>query len=375
SAFPGILRQPDFVAVRTAQGQVALPPQGGQWRHEDIVVTAEPGRPISIAAPRTPLQHILLRWRAAFPANTLFLGDHWERGYGDLEWRALVPNRIMPWYFLASSGEQTRGYGVETGAGAICFWQTDGEGISLWLDVRNGGAAVELGERVLDAALIRQTSLEPGRSAYATARVLCKALCEKPRLPRAPVYGGNNWYYTYGKNFTAADIVRDSKIISDLAPSASNRPFMLIDEGWAKADRGAGPTSATRAGFPDMPKLASDMKQAGARPAIWIRPLLTVEKLPEGWRLAGSAKRISDPYFVIDPSLPGALHHIQESVRVVRKWGFELIKHDYSTYEVLGRWGFQMGATLTDWGWHFQDRTRTTAEILLAFYKALREAA
>ena len=32
------------------------------------------------------------------------LGDHWERGYGDLAWRGIEPERIMPWYMLVSDG-------------------------------------------------------------------------------------------------------------------------------------------------------------------------------------------------------------------------------------------------------------------------------
>lgn len=375
ATLPDILRAPDYVAALTAAGLTALTPRGGRWQQDDIVVTATPGRAVTIQAPRTPLSHVLLRWRATFPERTLFLGDHWERGYGDLEWRTSVPHRVMPWYFLASLGERTRGYGVATGGGAIAFWQTDADGVSLWLDIRNGGSRIELGERTLEAAVIRQTTVEPGRSPYLTARALCTALCPKPRLPKQPVYGGNNWYYTYGKNFTAADIVRDSKIIAELADNTANRPFMLIDDGWMKADRGAGPNSETGPGFPDMPRLAADMRAAGARTGIWIRPLLTVEQLPEAWRLEQSAKRIPAPFFIMDPSLPDALEHIRASVRLVRDWGFELIKHDYSTYDLLGRWGFQMGTTLTDSGWHFRDRSRTTAEIIRDFYQAIREAA
>ena len=37
-------------------------------------------------------------------------------------------------------------------------------------------------------------------------------------------------------------------------------------------------------------------------------------------------------------------------------WGFELIKHDYTSYDLFGRWGFAMGADLTNPGWHFADR-------------------
>ena len=45
------------------------------------------------------------------------------------------------------------GLGVQVGAGAFAFWQLDSEGVSLWLDVRNGGngsAARESGSRLGD---------------------------------------------------------------------------------------------------------------------------------------------------------------------------------------------------------------------------------
>jgi alpha-galactosidase len=56
-------------------------------------------------------------------------------------------------------------------------------------------------------------------------------------------------------------------------------------------------------------------------------------------------------------------------------WGFELIKHDYTSFDLLDRWGSSMAADLTDAGWHFADRSRTTAEIALAPYRDIREAA
>jgi alpha-galactosidase len=60
----------------------------------------------------------------------------------------------MPWYFLVSGGGVTTGYGVKTGASAICCWQADDGGTTLWLDVSNGGGGVELGPRRLDAGTI-----------------------------------------------------------------------------------------------------------------------------------------------------------------------------------------------------------------------------
>src|SRR5205814_2897866 len=37
--------------------------------------------------------------------------------------------------------------------------------------------------------------------------------------------------------------------------------------------------------------------------------------------------------------------------------------------------GFEMGAELTDPGWHFADRSLTNAEIILRLYQTLRDAA
>ncbi|WP_286344979.1 hypothetical protein [Frondihabitans sucicola] len=51
------------------------------------------------------------------------------------------------------------------------------------------------------------------------------------------------------------------------------------------------------------------------------------------------------------------------------------MKHDFSTVDALGRFGDTMGADITDHHHRFSDDTRTTAEILIAFYDAIREAA
>ncbi len=380
--FPDIIRPPDVVAVRLGKTLTNLDRRGTRWKGMDVTIITEPRGsaktlelPIAVSAPETPLEHILLRWRSRLPQHARFLADHWERSYGDLEWRCTVGNRVMPWYFLATDGPHTYGYGVQTGASAICFWQADTEGVSLWLDLRSGSGPVHLGPRELDAAVVVSYSSTPGQGPFAAACAFCRRLSPEPRLPEAPVYGGNNWYYTYGQNFGAADILRDSELLAELAPGGGNRPFMVIDMGWSEARNGAGPVARTKASFPDMDGLAGKMKEAGVRPAIWTRPLLTVEQLPETWRLKGSEARVKVPFFILDPSVPEVLRHVAASIRTLHDWGFELIKHDFSTYDILGRWGFEMGVMLTPSGWRFDDNTRTTAEIVSALYRAIREAA
>ena len=56
-------------------------------------------------------------------------------------------------------------------------------------------------------------------------------------------------------------------------------------------------------------------------------------------------------------------------------WGYEVVKHDFTSYDILGRYGFACGINLTEGGWHFADRSRTTAEIVLDLYRAIKRGA
>lgn len=369
-----ILRPPDLAIAFLESGRLPLAREGWRWNAAGISVRTEPaagGMPVTIEAAEVPLLRLHLRWRAAVPERWRILNDQWERSYGDLEWRGVIGERILPWYFLAFDGRAAHGYGVATGASCFAFWQADPAGISLWLDLRNGGSAVRLGPRTLEAAVIRVRRGAADESAFQSARRFCRQLCARPRLPSAPVYGGNNWYYTYGRNCSAAAIERDAGLMAELAPSGRNRPFMVIDDGWSPVNT-AGPWDRGNAGFPDMPGLAAAIKRGGVRPGIWLRPLYTTAEVAPAARLRS---RAGARYATLDPSLAETLETVRRDIGRMTSWGFELIKHDYSSFDLLGRWGSSMGADLTEAGWHFADRSRTTAEIALSFYRAIRQAA
>ena len=80
------------------------------------------------------------------------MGDAWERSYGELEWRGIVPHRFMPWYMIESDGSEDDGsfplgktvrcFGVGVRPAAMCTWQYDSYGVTLWMDVRCGGDGV-----------------------------------------------------------------------------------------------------------------------------------------------------------------------------------------------------------------------------------------
>jgi alpha-galactosidase len=198
-------------------------------------------------------------------------------------------------------------------------------------------------------------------------------MCPAPRLPASPICGNNNWYYTYGQGFDAEASLRDATLLADLAGNQANRPYCVIDAGWNPG--GACPGGPWDKGdakrFPDMPGLAAKMKGLGVRPGIWVRPT-ALSKVDDSRRLRPGPCTV--PEKPLDLTLPDNLTLIHDDIARIRSWGYELIKHDFSTYDILARWGFEMGAELTTGGWHFADQSLTNAEIILRLYRTLREA-
>ncbi|MBR1821590.1 MAG: alpha-galactosidase [Clostridia bacterium] len=315
-----------------------------------------------------------LRWHLAEKLRGRVLGDAWERAYGDLEWQSINPFRSLPWYVLVHDGGDTVGYGVMVRPRAMCAWQLDPEGVTLCLDVRNGGDGVILnGRRLLAARVVSKVCT--GIDAFDAARDFCKAMCDDPILPTKPVYGSNNWYYAYGHS-SAQAILDEAEYMAKLTQGLENRPYVVIDDGWQqgryKLDGAfeevynGGPWVSNRR-FGDMQALAGQMARKGVIPGIWVRLLQDDSAdIPDAWRLASGA---------LDPSLPEVVDHVKGIVDEIGRWGYKLLKHDFSTYDITGLWGWQMGHEVTRDGWHFADRSRTTAEIIVDFYRAILEAA
>jgi alpha-galactosidase len=382
---------PDTVRVTAENETYSLSWNGRDaWEGRGVTVSldldADTSRAVRMHAPSSAIRFLHLHWGSlgGVPEEARLLGDHWERGYGDLEWRGIVPERRMPWYMLSYRPDNglTAGIGVETGGAAIACWQADTEGVTLVLDVSCGGRGVLLGERTLTAARLHTSGGEGDGSPFEAARTLCRKLCPNPRLPDHIVYGSNNWYYAYGHS-SHEDILRDTDILASHAPEGEYRPYMVIDDGW-QANRLAsdwatgqrGPWDSGNAKFPDMPGLAAAIRDRGARPGIWIRPLTAPQGTSENLVLPDS--RLAHGITAIptlDPSIPEVRAQIVEDFRRLRGWGYELIKHDWTTCDIFGRWGFDMFSALTKPGWHFADRSRTTAEIINDMYDAIREGA
>ena len=357
----------------------------GRWVDADgsgvQVMTAEIGSGLRVqVATADTVSRVLLRWRRSIPEGVAVLGDAWERSYGDLQWRGMQPERVLPWMALWHHRQSgvTTGIGVQVRGGAFAGWTLDPDGVSLWLDLRCGGVAVLPGDRAIDAAVIREVS--GCESPFAVYRDLCATLCTDP-LRTGPLVGANNWYYAYGRGFDASAVLRDARAVSDLAGDHPVRPFAVIDDGWSPdgmADGrpgSGGPWDSFRAaGFPaGMPGTASAVAELGARPGIWFRPLLSRVRPDSG----GLDRRRTDIFggHVLDPSSSATIRTVAEDIARFVDWGFELIKHDFSTFDVVGQWGVRMGASPGLDGWSLADPTVTTAEALGRLYRTIHDAA
>src|SRR5215469_13138682 len=95
--FYNLDRIPDSVVVTTETGTVTLAHgSGDSWASDPVCVTTTPrstGLEIDLSAPGVAVKSIEIHWQAELPADGLYLGDAWERAYGDLEWKPLDAHR------------------------------------------------------------------------------------------------------------------------------------------------------------------------------------------------------------------------------------------------------------------------------------------
>lgn len=256
---------PDYVTVETETERLVY--KGGKeavtagettvsfkdaGEHEDIFITSEDA-----------VRYVKLRWNYKIPKTARFFGDAWERTYGDMEWHGMSGNRYMPWYFLAKYDNRISCFGVKVRPSAMCYWQADTKGITLFLDVRCGGAGVQLKGRKLKAAQIVCMESQ-GAGSFEAAQEFCRKMCTDPIFPKFPVYGSNNWYYAYGDS-SEEEILSDTDYILKLTKGAKNPPFMVIDDCWQEHHRldeyNGGPWTKGNKKFPDMKGLADKLKE------------------------------------------------------------------------------------------------------------------
>ncbi|MEP6682884.1 MAG: hypothetical protein ABJA35_06475 [Parafilimonas sp.] len=368
-----LIQMPDEIKIFSGDNYIALQSSDKQtWIYRDVIVRLKNTKDsvaVLVQSPTLSLQEVKLSWKIPSQKNAVVLGDAWERTYGDISWQSISTTKKLPWYCVEHAGNNTICFGVKTGCSAICYWLVADNNLELNLDIRSGGNGVQLGTRALNAVEIVTTKNDGNENVFATVRRFCKQMCDKPRKVDQPVYGINDWYFAYGNN-SAELILQHTSLLAPLVTNTSNKPFSVIDDGWSTGTDFSQPNEK----FPDMPKLVGEIKKLGMRPGLWTRPLLAKP---------GESKNLFAPNFkndnkenpVLDPTIEENIQRIKNNIALYKQWGFEMVKHDYSTFDIFGKWGFQMNDTMTEPGWQFNDNSKTNAEIILYLYKSIRNAA
>lgn len=359
------------VEALTEIGAVELKECDGGFAFEDIFFEII-DKSLYIRADKTPVSGIKVTKENTLFSEAKIMGDAWERGYGDFEWKAPDYDRMLPWYFTAAEGDKIFCFGVKTQPNAFCGWICDKEKISLCIDIKNGSNPIVLNGRRLEMCTV--VEYETRGDIYKAQKEFCKMMCDKPILPDRVVYGGNDWYCNYGESSYEKIMSHTEKIV-ECSKGVGIKPYMVIDDGWQichcqEPQFNGGPWRGCNYKFKDMERLARAIEKAGAIPGIWFRPLFTFEDVPESSVL----KR--DGFMVyLDPSDENVLSRVAEDVKSIVDRGYKLIKHDFTTYDIFGRWGFECGGFLEGEKIEFFDKTKTTAEIIKKLYETIRKSA
>jgi alpha-galactosidase len=380
-----LMQMPDRVEILSDDKYLNLQTSDQQiWKYKDVIVELKKLKSsvqINVQSPKSTLKEVKLYWKYDFTKSISALGDAWERTYGDISWRKFGETSKLPWYCVVHDNKGAICFGVKTGCNSICSWQITNDTLQLTFDTRSGGNGVRLNDRFLHAADIITTKNETHENLFATVRRFCKQMCEDPVLPLKPVYGINDWYFAYGNN-SAPLIRKTTSMMAALASNAENPPFSVIDAGWASKSPllpddccWGDDFSVSNNKFGDMKKLADEIKQTGMRPGIWTRPLSAKHTDKKSLLMSSIPGRDDPKTPLLDPTIPENIEWIKGLWNTYQQWGFEMVKHDYTTFDIFGRWGFQMKDGLTAPGWQFNDNTKTNAEIILNLYKSIREAA
>lgn len=381
--FETILRKPTFVEIQSEEGWQTAEGSGAVFSSAVCDVEFQKnGEALEVILTETklPVKRIRVRWQGDFSEIKRVLGDSPGVERGDLAWLPVMPEKVWTWYLQCFDGQHTHGYGVMTGCNSFCFWQLDREGITLTLDVRNGGDGVLIRKPLLCATVVERQG-QDGENAFAACKAFCTMMCPNPNLPTRPIFGTNNWYYAYGK-ITRDSVLTDADLAAELCRDTVHRPYVVIDDGWQVAHEGKhndiynGGPFFSAGKFGDMESLAVKMKEKGCEPGIWIRPLLTKDSFPEHLYHPRGLGEGGGRF--LDPSKEDVLQYVKALVERIRSYGYKMVKYDFTAPDMLTANIFDeiyLVERITDDGWHFDDRSLTNAQIIKNLYSTIQDAA
>ena len=325
------------------------------------------GIDIFLKGQQTPIKNIYLYYEIDIKEDDLIYGDTLERGYANLSW-CQKQDRLFFWYFFVNNTKNKNLYscGAKVHPHSIVLFNINKGQLRIDLNISNGANGVILDNRKLLVAQLIEDEVSYNNLLDA-CRIFCTQMMEgvnKLDL-KEKVLGFNNWYYAYGKS-SYKQIIDDTKLLKEVTKTMQITPFMVIDDCWS-INSCSGPWYPNE-DFKDMAKLANEIKEIGARPGIWFRPLSDSSQNLKKYRHPLNNQ-------VLDFTYPEVKQHVKEVIQRIVDWGYELIKYDYVTWDIFQLFAFQMDENLCSQPhWNFQDRHFTNAEIILDLYETIYKA-
>ncbi|MBR2459747.1 MAG: alpha-galactosidase [Clostridia bacterium] len=328
----------------------------------------------------SPVKYLKLRFRGDMSFVESVYSESWERvGRGAYaEWRSVMPHRPLPWFCYIKGAGRYGCYGVKTGPDCLPFWQVDTRGVTLFLNLCCGNEGTDLAEPIVACEVVQYFS-EEGADAYKVAQRFSRMMCDRPVLPKAPVFGVNNWYWAYGR-ISFDSIMGETDYLMKMCEGTVNRPYMIVDDGWQynrTYSGGAyigGPWEMPNERIGNMTELTDRIHAKGAKCGLWFRPLLTLGNIPDEALLT----KAQNGGLILDPSHPYTLERVRRDAERIRSWGFDLIKHDYSTIDILGIDPFSADNVFNFMKaaeGRMRRKNKTTATVIKEFYRAIQDGA
>lgn len=370
-----ILRQPDYSFGATEKSDFRF--EESKSLANDVIfdykVNDGVGK-VTVYPSGSPVKYLRLRFEGDMSDAESVYSDQWERcsegAY--FEWTSIMPHKALPWFCYVKTSKGYVCYGVKTCPNCFAYWQVDVRGVSLFMNLMNASDGTDLKEPIIACELVEMLSYE-GEDAFSVARRFAKVMCDNPVPVKQPIFGVNNWYWAYGK-ISKESVMTETDYLLQMCDGTKNKPYMILDDGWQQNRTygvGAyigGPWLPNER-FKDMSAVAQDIKNKGAKPGIWFRPLLTLGDVPE----EAKKERFDQGGVILDPTHPYTLERVYSDARNLYNWGYDLIKHDFTTFDIFGGIPFSRADKIGSK--HFFDKTITTAMAVKNVYMAVAKGA
>lgn len=192
----------------------------------------------------------------------------------------------------------------------------------------------------------------------AFSKELAKQAGEVPLMKDRVI--GFSWS-AYGPGIT------QDKVKREITAGAGMIDTYIIDDGWEEV---SGSLTVNKNKFPDLPRLAQEMKDKDIKPGIWVVPFMIKEKgagkLPREWFMRdaqGKQLTVQVPMpmprsFGLDVSVPEFREYLAGKFVELARMGFEVFKVDFIAMPFIGK---------------LQNRDKTSVEYYRQVFQEIRQ--